>query len=86
MFCPYWELHRIRRSALVQTAEASLFDSGNMDKHVLSTSAFGLNKSVPFLRIEPLHGAARHFQTSKLTIDDGVVKSVRPIPAPRLTT
>src|SRR5258708_10499984 len=43
-----------------------------MDKHVFSASALRLNKSVPFLRIEPLHSAACHCQISKLTIKDSV--------------
>ena len=45
-----------------------------MDKHVLSASALRLNKSVPFLRIEPLHSAASHFEISKLIINDSVAK------------
>jgi len=59
---------------LIQTAEASLLDSGNMDKHVLSASALRLNKPVPFLRIEPLHGAASHFEVSKLIVNDSIAK------------
>src|ERR1700674_5445912 len=59
---------------LIQAAEAGLLDSRDMDKHVLSASALRLNKSVPFLRIEPLHSAACHVQVSKLTVNDGVAK------------
>ena len=42
--------------ALIQIAEAGLLDSRDMDKHIFSAAILRLNKSVPFLRIEPLHG------------------------------
>src|ERR1700730_18604417 len=45
-----------------------------MDKYVFAASALRLNESVPLLRIEPLHSAARHFQISKLTSNDSVAK------------
>jgi hypothetical protein len=45
---------------LVQAAEAGLLDGRDMHKYVLSAASLRLNKSVPLLRIEPLHGAACH--------------------------
>jgi hypothetical protein len=44
----------------IQTAEAGLLNRGDVDEHVLAAATLRLNKSVPFLRIEPLHGTCRH--------------------------
>ncbi len=46
----------------IKTGEASSLDSRDMNKHIFA-AAFRLNKSIPFLGIEPLDGAARHFQS-----------------------
>jgi hypothetical protein len=45
---------------LVEAAQAGSLDSRDMDKNI-SSAALRLNKSLPFLRIEPLHRTGRHF-------------------------
>jgi hypothetical protein len=59
---------------LIETAETGLLDSRYMDKHIFS-AILRLNKSVPFLRIEPLHGAARHSRSPLLTFDDSLAEA-----------
>src|ERR1700686_5909994 len=54
---------------LIEAAQAGSFDSGNMDKHVFAAT-FRLNKPVAFLRIEPLHRAARHSLSPLMTRDN----------------
>jgi hypothetical protein len=44
----------------IEAAQAGPLDSRDMDKHIFS-AALRLNKSVPFLGIEPLQRTARHF-------------------------
>jgi hypothetical protein len=44
---------------LVEAAEAGFLDSRDMDKHILA-AVLRLDKPVPFVRVEPLHGAERH--------------------------
>jgi hypothetical protein len=44
----------------IEVAQAGSLDSRNMDKDIFS-AALRLNKSLPFLGIEPLHRTARHF-------------------------
>jgi hypothetical protein len=44
---------------LIKAAQPGSLDRRDMDEHVLAAS-LGLNKSVAFLRIEPLHGAFSH--------------------------
>jgi hypothetical protein len=41
----------------IEAAETGFLDGRDMDKHIFSTT-LRLNKSIPFLGIEPLHGAA----------------------------
>jgi hypothetical protein len=45
---------------LIQTAESSLLDRRDMDKHIFSAPTLRLNKPKTLLRIKPLHGACRH--------------------------
>src|ERR1700676_1571589 len=54
---------------LIEAAKAGPLDSRDMDKHILA-AAFRLNKPVAFLRIEPLHRAARHSQSPLMTLDN----------------
>jgi len=58
MFCPRFSFARdffvFDNLPLSETAEAGSLDSRDMDKHILA-AALRLNKSVPFLGIEPLH-------------------------------
>jgi hypothetical protein len=44
---------------LIETAEAGSFDRRDMDEDIFAAS-LRLNKSIPFLRIEPLHGTYGH--------------------------
>jgi hypothetical protein len=44
---------------LIESAEAGFLDSRDMDKHILA-AVLRLDKPVPFLRVEPFHGAERH--------------------------
>jgi hypothetical protein len=44
----------------IERIQSSALDSGDVDEYVL-TPCLRLDKSVAFGRIEPLHGAARHF-------------------------
>src|ERR1017187_1841362 len=53
--------------ALIEGAEAGLFNGRDVNENVLTTPARWLNKSVPFGRVEPLHGALGHTQTPMLT-------------------
>ena len=52
---------------LIETAEAGFLDGRDMDEHIFS-AALRRNKSVAFLRIEPLHRAACHSQSPLPTI------------------
>src|SRR5262249_5934631 len=45
---------------LVERAQSSALDRGDVDEYVFA-ARLRLNKSVTLRRIEPLHGAARHF-------------------------
>src|SRR4029077_12620197 len=45
--------------SFIEPAETGSLDCRDVDKHILA-AALRLNKSAPFLRIEPLHGAFRH--------------------------
>jgi hypothetical protein len=60
---------------LIQTAEASLFDGGDMDKHIPSASALRLNKSIPFCALNHFTVPRAIFQIPKLTINDRVAKA-----------
>jgi hypothetical protein len=47
----------------IERVETRAFDRRNMDEDV-PAAFFRLNKSEPLLRVEPLHGAARHCRIS----------------------
>ena len=49
------------------SAEAGFLDSRDMDKHILA-AVLRLDKPVPFLRVEPLHGAERHCLISTVDV------------------
>ncbi len=59
---------------LIQTAEASLFDGGDMDKHILSASALRINP-YPFCALNHFTVPRAIFQIPKLTINDRVAKA-----------
>src|SRR5215467_8732727 len=44
----------------IERAQSSALNRGDMDEHVFAAS-LRLDKSIALGRIEPLHGAARHF-------------------------
>src|SRR5207249_8451209 len=44
---------------LIKGAQARPLDGGNVNEHVLP-AALRLNESVPFGRVEPLHGSSSH--------------------------
>ena len=58
----------------LEAAEAGFLDSRDMDKHILA-AVLRLDKPVPFLRVEPLHGAERHCLSPLLTFYDTVADS-----------
>jgi hypothetical protein len=60
---------------LIPAGEAGLLDSRDMHKHIFSAASLRLNKAVPFLRVEPLHGAARHCRTPLLMFYDSCASS-----------
>jgi hypothetical protein len=53
--------HDLERDALTffQFAQASAFDSADVDEHVLAAT-FGLDESITLLRVEPLNGSVAH--------------------------
>jgi hypothetical protein len=59
MFCLGLKLPLFDDLSLVETAEAGSFDCRDVDKHIFA-AALRLNKPVPLLRVEPLHGTFRH--------------------------
>jgi hypothetical protein len=52
---------------LIEAAEAGFLDSRDMDKHILA-AVLRLDKPVPLLRVEPLHGAERHCLISTVDV------------------
>ena len=52
---------------LIEAGEAGFLDSRDMDKHILA-AVLRLNKSIPLLRVEPLHGAERHCLISTVDV------------------
>src|SRR5208282_4530973 len=58
----------------IEAGEAGFLHRRDMDKHVFS-AGLRLNKSIAFLRIEPLHGAARHSRSPLLTFYDSLANS-----------
>jgi hypothetical protein len=65
-FAPVGDFIEFDNLTFVQTAEAGLLDCGDMDEDIFSAPSLRLNKSVPLLRIEPLHAAARHYLSPML--------------------
>jgi hypothetical protein len=51
--------------SFIETAEAGSLDCRDVDKHILA-AALRLNKSIPLLRVEPLHSAFRHIRSKEL--------------------
>jgi len=49
-----------RFAAFIERAQSSALDRGDVDEHVFAAS-LRLDKSIALGWIEPLHGAARHF-------------------------
>ena len=69
---------------LIQTAETSLLDRRNVDENVFSAATLRLNKSIPFLRIKPLHSPACHCRSSKDDHQEYRRKNQMPIVARRV--
>src|SRR5271167_3705319 len=46
---------------LIETAEAGSFDRRDVDKHISAAATLRLNEPIALGRIEPLHGAFRHY-------------------------
>jgi hypothetical protein len=61
-FAPILLLLVAHFGALVEAAQAGPFYRRYMNKHVLA-AAVGLNKSVSFGRVKPLHSTCRHVRT-----------------------
>src|SRR6185369_12343992 len=47
--------------SLIETAEAGSFDRRDVYKHISAAATLRLNKPIALGRIEPLHGALRHY-------------------------
>jgi hypothetical protein len=56
--------------SFIETAEAGSLDCRDVDKHILA-AALRLNKSIPLLRVEPLHSAFRHIRSKELAFPAG---------------
>jgi hypothetical protein len=52
----------------IEGTQARAFNRGDMNEYVLASAALRLNETITFLRIEPLHRAARHRLISQLPI------------------
>jgi hypothetical protein len=59
-FAPVRDFFAFNHLPLIETAEAGFLDRGDVDKHIFA-GTLGLNKSITFGWIEPLHGAFRHY-------------------------
>src|ERR1700686_4919238 len=46
---------------LIETVEAGSFDRRDVDKHISAAATLRLNEPIALGRIEPLHGAFRHY-------------------------
>src|SRR3984893_17725301 len=46
---------------LIETAEAGSFDRRDVDEHIFTAAALRLDEPIALGRIEPLHGAFRHY-------------------------
>jgi hypothetical protein len=53
--------HNLERDALTfsQFAQSGTLDGADMNEHIF-TAAFGLDKSITLLRVEPFHGSVAH--------------------------
>jgi len=56
------------RLTLIKSAQACPLDSGNVNEHILP-AALRLNESVPFGRVEPLHGSSSHHRLLAFSAD-----------------
>jgi hypothetical protein len=74
-FAPVWDFLVFDDLTFIQTAEASFLDRRNVDEDVFSAATLWLNKSISFLRVKPLHGAACHYRSSKGAVQDTAMKA-----------
>src|SRR5580700_421144 len=51
--------------SVIERAQSGLLDSGNMNERVLAATR-GLNESISFGRVEPLHGTSSHLSLRRL--------------------